>query len=50
MSQKTTLEQELLEEFSPDFILDYFEIIDFKKFGEIESKKMFFEIHLDKKN
>jgi hypothetical protein len=50
LSQKTTLEQELLEEFLPDFILDYFEIIDFKKLGEIESKKMFFEIHLDEKN
>jgi hypothetical protein len=44
------LEQELLEEFLPDFILDYFEIIDFKKLGEIESKNMFFEIHLDEKN
>ena len=50
MTKKTTLEQELLEEFLPDFILEYFEIIDFKKLGNIASKKMIFEIHLDEKN
>ena len=50
MTKKKTLEQELLEEFLPDFILEYFEIIDFKKLGNIASKKMIFEIHLDEKN
>ena len=44
------MEQELLKEFLPDFILEYFEIIDFKKLGNIASKKMIFEIHLDEKN
>jgi len=44
------VEHELLEEFLPDFILYYFDIIDFKKLGDIETKKMFFEIHLDEKN
>ncbi len=44
------MELELLAEFLPDFILDYFDIIDYKKLGDIETKKMFFEIHLDEKN
>ena len=48
--KKKTLEAELLEEFLPGFLLDYFDIIDFKKLGDIETKAMIFEIHLDEKN
>jgi len=44
------LEQELLEEFLPDFLLNYFEIVALKKTGNISSKRMEFEIHLDEKN
>ena len=44
------MEQELLEEFLPDFILDYFDITDFKKLIDIKTKKIFFEIYLDEKN
>jgi hypothetical protein len=44
------LERELLEEFSPDCLLDYFEVVALKKLGNISSKQMEFEIHLDEKN
>lgn len=44
------MEQELLEEFLPDFLLNYFEIVALKKTGNISSKRMEFEIHLDEKN
>jgi hypothetical protein len=44
------LERELLEEFLPDCLLDYFEVVALKKLGNISSKQMEFEIHLDEKN
>ena len=40
----------LLASFLPEFILDQFSIVDFKKLGNIETKKMEFEIHLDERN
>ncbi len=44
------MEDDLLAEFLPDFILDYFEMVDLKKIGDISMKQMIFEIHLDEKN
>ena len=44
------METELLEEFLPDFLLDYFEITTYKKLGDLSTKQMIFEIHLDEKN
>ena len=44
------MERELLEEFLPDCLLDYFEVVALKKLGNISSKQMEFEIHLDEKN
>jgi hypothetical protein len=44
------LETELLEEFLPDFLLDYFQITTYKKLGDLSTKQMIFEIHLDEKN
>ena len=44
------MEQDLLEEFLPDFLLDYFEIVALKKLGNVSNKQMEFEIHLDEKN
>lgn len=44
------METELLEEFLPEFLLDYFEIVFFQKIGNISTKKMEYEIHLDERN
>ena len=44
------METELLEEFLPDFLLDYFELTRYKKLGDLSTKQMIFEIHLDEKN
>jgi hypothetical protein len=44
------LETELLEEFSPDFLLDYFEIATYKTLGDLSTKQMIIELHLDEKN
>lgn len=44
------MERELLASILPDFLLDYFEITGFKKLGDIATRKMIFEIHLDEKN
>ena len=44
------METELIEEFLPDFLLDYFEITTYKKLGDLSTKQIFFEIHLDEKN
>ena len=49
LDKKTILDRELIASILPDFLLDYFEITDFKKLGDIESKSMIFEIHLDEK-
>ncbi len=51
MNKKTRiLEHDLLEEFLPDFLLDYFEIVALKKLGNVSNKQMEFEIHLNEKN
>ncbi len=34
----------------PDLILDYFTIVNFKELGNVKTKKMEFEVHLDEKN
>ena len=44
------MERDLLEEFLPDLLLDYFEVVSLKKLGNISNKQMEFEIHLDEKN
>ena len=44
------MEDDLLAEFLPDFILDYFELVTLKKLGDVSTKQMIFEIHLDEKN
>ena len=44
------MEELLLKEFLPAFILDYFDLISFKKLGDISTKQLIFEIHLDEKN
>lgn len=44
------MEYEILEEFLPAFLLDYFEIVELKKLGNISNKQMELEIHLDEKN
>jgi hypothetical protein len=44
------LEYDLLEAFLPACLLDYFEIVELKKLGNISNKHMEFEIHLDEKN
>ena len=44
------MDTELLEEFLPAFLLDYFEIVGLKKLGNISTKQMEFEIHLDEQN
>lgn len=44
------MEDDLLAEFLPDFILDYFDLIALKKLGDINLKEMIIEIHLDEKN
>jgi len=44
------LETDLLQEFLPDLLLDNFEVAYFFKLGNISSKKIEFEIHLDEQN
>lgn len=44
------MESELLQEFLPDLLLDHFEVVNFYKLGNVETKKMEFEIHLDERN
>jgi transposase len=44
------LETELLQEFLPELLLTQFEVVKFFKSGNIETKKMEFEIHLDERN
>jgi len=40
----------IIESFLPEFILDYYTIVDFKELGNISTKEMEFELHLDEKN
>ena len=44
------MELTLIESFLPEFILDYFDIVDLKKLGDLSNSQMIFEIHLDEKN
>ena len=44
------MELTLIESILPEFILQYFTIVDFKKLGNISSREMEFEVHLDEKN
>ena len=44
------METELLAQFLPDTLLDHFDIIELKKLGDLSTKQMVFEIHLDEKN
>jgi hypothetical protein len=44
------LEEALLTSFLPEFLLDHFEIVEFKQLGNISERNMEFEIHLDEKN
>ena len=44
------MELAILESFLPTSILDYFTIVGFKELGNISTKKMEFELHLDEKN
>ena len=44
------MELSIIESVLPDFILDYFIIVDFKELGNVLTKKMEFEVHLDEKN
>lgn len=44
------METSLLQEFLPELLLDYFEVVNFFKLGNVETKKMEFEIHLDERN
>ena len=44
------MESTLIESFLPEFILDYFDVVDLKKLGDLSTNQMIFEIHLDEKN
>lgn len=44
------METDLLQEFLPELLLEHFNVVNFYKLGNIETKKMEFEIHLDEKN
>ena len=44
------METELLHEFLPELLLSHFEVVKFFKLGNLETKKMEFEIHLDERN
>lgn len=44
------MELTLIESFLPEFILDYFDIVNLKKLGDLTNKQMLFEIYLDEKN
>lgn len=44
------METSLLQEFLPSLLLKYFEVVRYYKLGNLETKKMEFEIHLDEKN
>ena len=44
------MELGLLQEILPEFLLDHFDIISYKNLGEVSTKEMILEIHLDEKN
>ena len=47
---KSNLEKEIIAEFLPEGLLAHFSIVEVLKLGDVASKKMFFEIHLDEQN
>lgn len=44
------METSLLQEFLPELLLEHFRMVTFYKLGNIGTKKMEFEIHLDELN
>jgi hypothetical protein len=44
------LETELLQELLQEFLLTHFEVVKFFKLGNLDTKKMEFELHLDERN
>jgi hypothetical protein len=40
----------ILKSFLPEFILDYYTIVDFKERGNVSTKQMEFELYLDETN
>ena len=44
------MEAQLLEAFLPEFLLEHFDVVNLKKLGDLSTKQMTFEIHLDEKN
>ena len=44
------MDTSLLSVFLPDSFLDYFELVISKQLGNVKTKKMEFELHLDERN
>ena len=44
------MEKELLQAFLPELLLGHFEVVNFFELGNIATKKMEFELHLDEHN
>ncbi len=44
------METTLLQEFLPEQLLNHFELVNHLKLGMIDTKQMFFDIHLDELN
>ena len=44
------MDTSLLSVFLPDSFLDYFELVSSKELGNVKTKKMEFELHLDERN
>jgi hypothetical protein len=44
------LELSIIASILPAYILDYFRIVEFKELGNVLTKKMELEVHLDEKN
>lgn len=44
------MDTSLLSVFLPDSFLDYFELLSSKQLGNVKTKKMEFELHLDERN
>lgn len=44
------MELSIIASILPGYILDYFTIVGFKELGNVITKKMEFEVHLDEKN
>ena len=44
------MDLDIVTSFLPEFLLDHFTIVGFKKLGNVRTKQMEFEIHLDERN